>query len=249
MSKLNLLSIFILLFAVNANAASFDCAKAKSFIEKEICSNQDLGNFDEELSDLYKKIILARNNAPEITTEQRKWLRENRNICSDSACLIKAYQVRIKELQASLLNQAASRSIDSAEPVFELTEQELKNSIPQTPLKEFETKYLDDFKLFYKRFQYLVSNNKKEEISELIKLPINKKIKSKKLFIDNFEDIFDKEMRAVIGGVNYSELYALKGEFNIGKYGYDITFKNIGKGGAPYKFGISSMSYKNNRDE
>ena len=249
MKRLNLVSIVILLFALKANAASFDCAKAKSFIEKEICSNQNLGSFDEELSDLYKRAISSRNNAPEITAEQRKWLRETRNICSDSACLIKAYQVRIKELQASLLNQTTSKGIDLVEPVFELTAQELKNDIPETPLKPSSTKYLNDFKLFYKRFQYLVVNNKKEEISKLVKFPINKKIKNSKLFMDNFEDIFDKEMRMVIGNVDYSELYALKGKFYIGKYGYAITVESIGKAGAPHKFVISSMDYKNNRDE
>jgi uncharacterized protein len=247
--KYKLVAFFLLVMSLQAHSASFDCTKAKTFIEKEICTNEALGGLDEKLADSYKNAISSSPNPSEITNEQRKWLREVRNICTDSNCLIKAYQVRIKDIHEVSQRQVSAKPAPTNEPIFELTPQELKNSIPKTSLAEFETKYLNDFKLFYKRFQYLVQNNKKEEISELIKFPINKKIKNKKLFLDNFDDIFDAEMRASIKNVEFAELYALKGEFNIGKYGYDLTFKSIGKSGAPYKFGIDSLSYKNNRDE
>jgi uncharacterized protein len=246
--KYTLLALFFLTFSLQSHSASFDCAKAKSFIEKEICSNQELGSLDEKLAESYKNAISSRSNASDITNEQRKWLREVRNTCTDTNCLVKSYQSRIKEIQEAPQSQVLPKTT-SNEPILELSPQELKNSIPKTSLAEFETKYLNDFKLFYKRFQYLVQNNKKEEISELIRFPINKKIKNKKIFLDNFDDIFDNEMRASIKNVDYAELYAVKGEFNIGKYGYDLTFKSIGKAGAPYKFGIDSLSYKNNRDD
>jgi len=164
--KYTLLALFLLNFSLQSHSASFDCAKAKSFIEKEICSNQELGSLDEKLAESYKNAISSRSNASDITNEQRKWLREVRNICTDTNCLIKSYQSRIKEIQETPLSQVPPKTA-SNEPIFDLPPQELKNSIPKTSLAEFETKYLNDFKLFYKRFQYLVQNNKKEEISEL----------------------------------------------------------------------------------
>lgn len=38
-------------------AASFDCTKAKSPVEKAICSDAELGKLDEDLSKVYKDAL------------------------------------------------------------------------------------------------------------------------------------------------------------------------------------------------
>jgi len=82
------------------NGPAFDCKKASTAIEKEICSNPQLSQLDLTLSDLYKAAI-TRN--PGIKTEQRKWLKQ-RNKCDKNqlaACLEKSYAQRIKQLSTS----------------------------------------------------------------------------------------------------------------------------------------------------
>ncbi|ELS8109980.1 hypothetical protein QPC82_003226 [Escherichia coli] len=56
MIKLKFFIVFTLLLQLGtANAASFDCSKAKSFSEKLICNDSELSKKDDELNSLYKK--------------------------------------------------------------------------------------------------------------------------------------------------------------------------------------------------
>lgn len=51
-----LASLFLLIILGNIDAASFDCRKATSEVEKMICEDQTLSNTDEELAALYASI-------------------------------------------------------------------------------------------------------------------------------------------------------------------------------------------------
>src|SRR5205823_14012419 len=69
------------------HSASFDCAKAKTKIEKQICSNTKLSELDDKLTTLYNK-VLAQSPVPEDTKEQqREWVKGSRNVCKDAAGL------------------------------------------------------------------------------------------------------------------------------------------------------------------
>ena len=46
-------AFFLLIIAGNADAASFDCGKATSEVEKIICSDDELSRLDESLSKVY----------------------------------------------------------------------------------------------------------------------------------------------------------------------------------------------------
>ena len=92
----------LLLISVTVDAASFDCAKAASAIEKLICSNDELSKLDEKLSKTYQ---LAINQAPDkarVITEQKQWLNNVRSSCQDANCLKSAYQTRIIALTPDL---------------------------------------------------------------------------------------------------------------------------------------------------
>jgi len=82
-----------------ASAASFDCAKAASRVEKAICADAELSRLDEHLGRFY---FAARErlaeNASCVEADQRQWLRAQRNACADGACLKKAYLGRLAEL-------------------------------------------------------------------------------------------------------------------------------------------------------
>lgn len=88
----------------SAHAASFDCSKASSRVEKVICTNEELSGLDEDLEFSYRMILESLVFAYEtiekdrIQAEQRKWLKKDRDVCPDVACLHLAYEARIRHL-------------------------------------------------------------------------------------------------------------------------------------------------------
>lgn len=91
----------LLVLLTTAQAASFDCTKAGTKIEKLICSNPELSALDEELGDEYQSEVNSYDSdkASHIVNVQKRWLKTTRNKCSDKACLIEAYTSRIKEFK------------------------------------------------------------------------------------------------------------------------------------------------------
>ena len=97
-----LLSVMLLLWAGNAPAASFDCAKAGTAVEKMICGDAGLSKLDEEMSGAYKAASQRCENEDkaQLKSAQLQWLKE-RNNCADSVCIRKSYQTKIDDLTAS----------------------------------------------------------------------------------------------------------------------------------------------------
>ena len=89
----------LLLFSSDVFAASFDCKKAQSPVEKLICWNPKISSLDETLARHYKAAIQSRGGN-QLIAEQRKWIIEVRDKCLTSNCLISAYDVRDKWLLA-----------------------------------------------------------------------------------------------------------------------------------------------------
>lgn len=85
-------------FAPEARAAGFDCAKASTVVEKTICGDPKLSSLDEELSAIYSKAMASAVDRDAMKGEQRRWLTQVRNKCVDALCLEEAYRVRFAEL-------------------------------------------------------------------------------------------------------------------------------------------------------
>ena len=83
-----------------ACAAGFDCAKAASPVEKNICNDPGLSSQDEALSDAYKKALAEAPDQAPLRTRQRQWMTE-RNACADVACLRALYAKRLGELKVA----------------------------------------------------------------------------------------------------------------------------------------------------
>lgn len=98
--KISHIAVVFFLAVPTAHAVSFDCAKATTFVEKEICGNSLLGKFDDALSENYKYMLAsnigdgARKN---LRATQKKWLSE-RNKCTNNICLVDAYKKRVDEI-------------------------------------------------------------------------------------------------------------------------------------------------------
>lgn len=96
-----LISAALTISCMGAQAASFDCAKAYTPIEKTICADGQLSELDSQLMQVYKKSLTESASADVIKAEQRLWLKEVRNSCQDVTCLKSAYSNRISALTAS----------------------------------------------------------------------------------------------------------------------------------------------------
>lgn len=89
-----------------ARAASFNCEKAATAIEKAICGNNALSDLDAEVGNAYKILRsgLSAEQAEQLKREQTRWLQQRNADCAnaDAACLSAMYQARLAELQSRL---------------------------------------------------------------------------------------------------------------------------------------------------
>src|SRR5215831_2287696 len=96
--------------AFEARAASFDCAKASTAVEKLICSDAKLSELDGRLAAAYRRALATPAVAQRVKQDQRVWLAD-RNRCADAACLTNAYQRRLASLEAAASTPAPPASV------------------------------------------------------------------------------------------------------------------------------------------
>ena len=89
---------------IAAHAASFDCAKARAPDEKAICANMVLNDKDVRMSVLYdvNKHTLAMGGRGALEDAQRQWLKDRKGCGANRACLNRAYDRRLSDLERSL---------------------------------------------------------------------------------------------------------------------------------------------------
>lgn len=83
-----------------SHAASFDCQKASTSIEKAICSNPTLSKLDDVLAENYKYMMAANigdGARKDLKQTQRAWIAK-RNKCADGKCIEAAYRSRVDEV-------------------------------------------------------------------------------------------------------------------------------------------------------
>lgn len=94
-----------LLFTAAAYAADFDCSKAATPIEQEICSNPELSTLDEQLASAYRGALTSTANPSQLKSEQIAWITQIRNKCEEKNCLKVSYENRIRALTGSSSEQ------------------------------------------------------------------------------------------------------------------------------------------------
>jgi len=135
-------SLFILL---PVQAASFDCAKASTKVEKMICDDAQLSQQDNELSREYIQVLARNEDQKEVIQNQKLWLKEVRNSCFDAACLKMVYAERIFSLISNQWSKG-TRMHGTAFPTSVCTkEQPLEYcSLSQAKLIVREQEIIDD---------------------------------------------------------------------------------------------------------
>ncbi len=97
----------------DADAASFDCALAKTAIEKSICGNEELSTLDEYLGRYYANARETLKPAEKcLIADQRAWIRTKRNTCKDDNCLREKYLLRLAELDPLQPGASAIKDIE-----------------------------------------------------------------------------------------------------------------------------------------
>lgn len=96
MNRLIVLGIFFIV--PSAHAASFDCAKASTTMEKAICSDASLSVLDEKLNEAYRQSLVNTQDRKTLISDQRQWLRDTAMYCQQLSCLKAAYQTRLLQL-------------------------------------------------------------------------------------------------------------------------------------------------------
>lgn len=90
--------------AGSASAASFDCKKARTADEKAICAERALNDKDVRMNELYgiNKRTLAMGGRGALMDQQQEWLRGRRTCGGNKACLNRAYDRRLADLEKSM---------------------------------------------------------------------------------------------------------------------------------------------------
>ncbi|WP_319517337.1 hypothetical protein [uncultured Martelella sp.] len=85
-----------------AQAASFDCsASGLTANEKTICANLTLNDDDVKMATMYTMLkgLFAMGMSGNMADNQKAWLKEREACGTDVACIEKAYDTRIDQLQ------------------------------------------------------------------------------------------------------------------------------------------------------
>ena len=90
--------------AGSASAASFDCKKARTADEKAICAERALNDKDVRMDVLYgiNRRTLAMGGRGALMDQQRDWLQGRRACGADRACIGRAYDRRLADLEKSM---------------------------------------------------------------------------------------------------------------------------------------------------
>ncbi len=106
MKKIIVVTFMLGLLCLSAHAASFDCAKASTTLEKTICGDDQLNQADTRLGNVYAELrkSLSKPIWEGIKQDQRAWLQQREFHClpDEAGCLLTVYAQRIRILEFRL---------------------------------------------------------------------------------------------------------------------------------------------------
>lgn len=113
------------MFFCNANAASFDCAKASTQQEKAVCANPTLSALDDKLAESYRNARAVSQDPAKLKSEQIEWIKEVRKCAVETSCIERLYTSRLSELnpqpvKPTMAPVASAAPIDASAPAVEV---------------------------------------------------------------------------------------------------------------------------------
>ena len=98
MRLVTLLSVLGVFLVSGTTFAAIDCSRAKSNVDKLICSSSSLGLAQEQMALSFRKAMRRGVDLGELKRTQEDWYEHVRNACNDVPCLMKAFDERGAEL-------------------------------------------------------------------------------------------------------------------------------------------------------
>lgn len=135
------IALGLFLFSTIGFAASFDCSKATTYAEKQICSDGYLSGMDKVLAEAYKKAMSETVDPQALRASQLEWL-QLRDACTVRKCVDKALSDRVgllrnySQLERKLANATAPavRAVPATAPPYTVSGSvESKASAPIAP--------------------------------------------------------------------------------------------------------------------
>jgi uncharacterized protein len=87
------------LLAVAPCAAITDCSKPKTKTDWMLCSSDRAAAEEQRMARAFRNAANRMEDRRKLLDEQKNWSENVRDACNDVACLIKAFQERIEELE------------------------------------------------------------------------------------------------------------------------------------------------------
>jgi uncharacterized protein len=78
--------------------AALDCSRAKTNVEKLLCSSPRLAEADQRMALAFRGAIHRGADSKILMEAQRAWIHDARDVCNDVECMLKAYDERISDL-------------------------------------------------------------------------------------------------------------------------------------------------------
>jgi len=92
-------AILLALLSSPAAAASFDCAKAATAVEKIVCADKGISALDDELNRLYQQRLAVALDQEGMKSMQRNWLKALGERCKDADCVKMDYDIQVETLK------------------------------------------------------------------------------------------------------------------------------------------------------
>lgn len=143
-------AVYLFTCSMMSYATSFDCTKASTAIEKSICGNPSLGVLDDQLAATYHKAYNDSSAKDELKIQQREWVKNIRNKCTNDDCLSSAYASRIADLNQTKPLQTANEQPAIAEGVgsnVESAKKDITSQKVQTTPVETDNQQVNENKL------------------------------------------------------------------------------------------------------
>jgi uncharacterized protein len=80
-------------------AAITDCSKAKTNIDRLMCSSDKVAVADQIMAEAFRGAYYRTHGKEALVKEQEEWRKNVRDACNDVPCLLDAYQRRTSELE------------------------------------------------------------------------------------------------------------------------------------------------------
>lgn len=221
MHKWLVLCFGCLLLVQGAQAASFDCAKAGTKVEKMICADAELSKLDDELNVAYKAALQDEKQADAIKQAQKQWMKERIN-CSDVNCVKRAYKNRLKVVEENVslkITETYSLVMSKDEDLCKHMLEEFNDDLMQhvSDGDNFHERHEEFTSIPWKKARYSYEYNGRVEYTDV----------EGALFDLNNDGISDYVVHdiSMLSGMRADEIFML--DANEEKNSSDLVFKKI----------------------